>query len=231
MKPYDTLDGEKQRCRELFVETVSDNITSPKYFFVLPAENAHDAKLIKQTWPQSRIEGVEVNRKVFNHIEEQHSHIINKMYNETVGDYVQHTKGRRQMPFDAAFLDYTGMPSLKNIKDVCEFVTHLTGQTSVIGITFTSRLLRKTEEIADMMMNVQRESWIIEDEDNPLEDARAVANVVCQYLDEGIKEDGKLVTTPLRSFLQQLDIVHAFKYKSNKFSNTMYFMVLLIKKI
>src|SRR3954470_6784486 len=108
--PYDTTTGRKQDCRVTFINAVREHIPNPLSFFTLTSENAHDARLIHEAWPQASIRGVEKKTDVFNHILNHH-HIIDP-YKGTVGEYVRDhadmfRRGKYRY-FDAAFIDYTG---------------------------------------------------------------------------------------------------------------------------
>lgn len=229
MTPWATATGDKQNCRMDFIAATRDHIPSPRNFFILPSEDAHDATAIHNQWPSARIAGIEQDAKVFEHIEAKHLnvHIEHMTMRKYVDRMVLCPNG---VEFDSAFLDYTGMLTRNRLHEVCKFVAFGTKPKSVVAITFQKSARSKYEQTRDLVAGM---SWLEDDDtDNVvIEDgtgwnkADYVADTVAAAIEQGF--DG---VPGLRARLKRLDILQAREYQAHATSAAMYFIVLLIER-
>jgi hypothetical protein len=227
--PYATRTGPKQECREAFIAAVRANIVQPRNFFLLPSQDAYDADLVHQHWPQARITGVEKDTAIFDHLDRQHPNIY--PFKMTVHQYVSHFRHITQPPFDAAFIDYTGTASLTNVADVCEFTAHLAAPTFILGLTFIKNARSKMSSVEGMIRDT---IWLEEEEvygQKPLNTTLNVATMVCTALNQGVSPGGgREKTPPLAHKLSSLDILDQREYQADETSTKMHFIILRVRR-
>jgi hypothetical protein len=231
--PFDTATGEKQICREHFIAAIADHIPNPSDIFVLPSENARDALMLWERWPEVRIEGVERDGALFEHINRTHRRL--RVLRGTVGGYIRTWMvGDRELKaptFDAAFLDYMGAAKPDDVVDICNFVDILSASRFVLGLTFMKAARGASERVEDF---VRTKAWLEEDEEfddgNAWNTSQNLANAICQAIERGYQANGRPRTRAMAADIRRLDLLLARTYRANPKSAEMHFIVLYIER-
>src|SRR6478752_3569272 len=192
MTAWDTTTGDKATCRQVFLTAVAEHVAKPTEFFVLPSSDAHEVTLLKARWPNSRIRGVERDTNVFEHIQRTHFgvHVDRMSVRQFVDREIAHPSG---VCFDAAFLDYTGICTPDNLRDVCAFVDAQTKDTFILGLTFHKATRGKKNDVRNVVMS---HSWIEDDDLDQIEDMDSsdwntphyIADAVCGAIENGFRD-------------------------------------------
>jgi hypothetical protein len=230
--PFDTTTGEKQICRERFIAAVADYISNPSDIFVLPSENARDATMLWERWPEVRIDGVERDEAVFKHINRTHRL---RVYHGTVGGYIRTMidcdRELKAPTFDAAFLDYMGAAKPGDVADICGFVDILSKPRFVLGLTFMKAARGASDKVEDF---VRSKAWLEEDEGfddgNAWNTAQNLANAICQAIERGYQAKDRPRTRAMAADIRRLDLLVAHTYRANLKSAEMHFIIIYIER-
>jgi hypothetical protein len=232
--PFDTANGEKQACREAFVRAVHEHIPRPADFFLLPSENAHDAVLIWEHWPNARIVGVEKDAYIFDRIRTEHRRL--NIHNSSVGGYVRTMAVNRDrelkpLRFDAAFLDYMGAAMPSDIADVCNFAAEMSAPRFILALTFAKSARGGGDTVERLIrtkaMLTEEEQY---DEGARFNTAENLANAICQAIDRGQSIKGHAPTKAMAGELRRLDLLEARTYRARRNSSEMHFVILHIER-
>jgi hypothetical protein len=231
--PFDTIAGEKQICRERFVTAIADCIPNPSDIFLLPSENARDATMLWERWPEVRIDGVERDGAIFEHINRTHRRL--RVYQGTVGGYIRTMLVRdrelKAPTFDAAFLDYMGAAKPDDVADICSFVDILAKPRFVLGLTFIKAARGASERVEDF---VRSKAWLEEDEEfddgNAWNTPQNLANAICHAIERGYQAKDRSRTRAMAADIRRLDLPVARTYRANAKSAEMHFIILYIER-
>ena len=231
--PFDTATGEKQICRERFIAAIAEYIPNPSDIFVLPSENARDATMLWERWPEVRIDGVERDNAVFEHINRTHRRL--RVYQSTIRGYIRTMMVRdrelKAPTFDAAFLDYMGAAKPDDVADICNFVDILSTSRFVLGLTFIKAARGASDKVEDL---VRSKAWLEEDEEfddgNAWNTSQNLANAICRAMERGYQAKDHSRTRAMAADIRRLDLLDARTYRANAKSVEMHFIILYIER-
>lgn len=223
MTAWNIVTGPKQECREAFISGIRDHIARPTDFFVLPSEDAHDAHLIKEEWPRSRIRGVEKEKAIWSVIDADHLHV--DTWHMDIAEYVRReTVDKPTRVFDASFLDYTGWMSEGNLRDVASFAARLSKPKFILAVTFQKSVRRERDRVRDSVLNhsclEDYDLRAVEDGDTgEWNNSLYIADAVCGAIEKRMPQQ-----------LSRLEILHHRQYRAKASTAEMFFATILIER-
>ena len=227
MSTWSATQGDKQKCRELLISSVREHIATPINCFLLPGEEAIDAKLIKQEF-NCRIIGVERDYARCQKIEESTRGFMH-IENTDIRDYIKvqdyknnHTKAKPTL-FDFAFLDYLCGHDDNCQKEIEDFVKLLMKPTSILALTFNKASRKGREKFDsfvshntflnwDHSLDAPEDDWRKEDTNTPENIAAAIYGRLMEVVP-----------------YIHCDLLHAFEYQANPDTNSNYMHYIVIK--
>lgn len=153
-KPWETVAGDKQRCRNLFFDTVdrvfADRLaTVPQghlQFLLLPSREKLDWLAARSRYSNMTTVAIERDKIIATELE----HFIGKSNIRRMAfDTYAEKSGET---FDAAFIDYTGTFSETNVNAVSDFVANHTHGRFVLAVTFLRAPRGVKDEMTAMIM-------------------------------------------------------------------------------
>jgi hypothetical protein len=235
--PFDTSEGHKQECRESFITALSNHLIEPKYTFLLPSAEAHDAKLLRSKWPNIRLVGCEIDTTIYHSIMTAHPFI--HMYNCSVNKYINHqyinNPETDKIKHDAAFLDYMGAPSESIMSDICDFVKYASQKNLILGVTFQ----RTPRGTADWFYRFLSDNAYLSEEEMYSQTDNISKEVFTHDVDERVLKLNTLevVTSAIYSLLLEeitdmkiLNVIDSKLYRATTTSSPMYFILFNISR-